>query len=208
MPGWTTQWGRKLHAVLVAALLASVGALACGCASAAAARRASAPAARRAAAPRNCAGANLHPNASDLAAVDAATLCLVNGVRVAHDARPLRANDELDDVAASQIASMLIGDYFADVSPSGQTALSVVAGTPYPAHAASFAIGQNLAWGYGQDVTPAHIVAEWMASPPHRTIMLGGEYRDAGVAVAPSAPALLDAPPPDATYAFEFGVRF
>jgi uncharacterized protein YkwD len=158
--------------------------------------------------PLNCAGAYLRPNASDLAAVDAATLCLVNWMRAAHDARALRANGELDDVAASQIESMLSGDYFADVSPSGQTAMSVVAGTPYPAHAASFAIGQNLAWGSGEDVTPAHIVAEWMASPPHRTIMLSGEYRDAGVAVAPSAPALLDAPSPDATYAFEFGVRF
>ena len=208
MPGRTTRWGRKLHAGLAAALLAATGALACESASAARAGRTSGAAAKHAGRSRECGGAQLRPNARDLAAVESATLCLVNSLRVTHDAPALRTNDVLGEVAASQIDAMLSEDYFADVSPSGQTALGLVEATTYPAHAASFAIGQNLAWGSGGDVTPAHIVAEWMASAPHRTIMLSEEYRDAGVAVSPGAPALLDAPPPDATYAFEFGARF
>jgi len=169
---------------------------------------AGATSATAAAAAYGCPGAHLRPNASNLAAVEAATLCIVNRVRAAHDAAPLHANHVLAHVAAGQIAAMVHGDYFADVSPSGQTPLSLVAGTAYPAHAASFAVGLNLAYGTGHDVTPAHIVAEWMASPPHRAIMLSEQYRNAGVAVAPTVPAFLRVGRPEATYAFEFGVRF
>ena len=197
MPGWMRQHRRKPKAVLAATFAACAGALASGPATATASTAA-----------HGCAGAHLRPSARNLAAVKAATLCIVNQVRAAHGAPPLHASQVLAHVAAGQIAAMLHGDYFADVSPSGQTPLSLVAGSAYPAHAASFAVGLNLAWGTGHDVTPAHIVAEWMASPPHRAIMLSEQYRNAGVAVAPAVPAFLRAGRLDATYAFEFGVRF
>ena len=67
---------------------------------------------------------------------------------------------------------MVRWDYFADDRPTGQTPLSLVAITRYPVHRAASPIGQNIAWGTGSDTTPAHIVAAWMASPPHREIML------------------------------------
>jgi uncharacterized protein YkwD len=102
---------------------------------------------------------------------------------------------------------MVHGDYFADVRPSGQTPMALVAITRYPAHAAAFAVGQNLAWGTGTYTTPAHIVAEWMASPPHRRIMLATAFRDAGVAVMTAVPEVLHAGTRGATYALELGVR-
>ena len=46
-----------------------------------------------------------------------------------------------------------------------------------------------------------------MASPPHREIMLSGEYRDAGVAVTPAVPAVLAPAWPRRHYAIEFGAR-
>ena len=52
-------------------------------------------------------------------------------------------------VAGSQVASMVRWDYFADVGPSGQTPLSLVGVTRYPAHTAGYAVGQNIAWGTG-----------------------------------------------------------
>ena len=110
-------------------------------------------------------------------------------------------------MAASQVTHMVHADYFADDRPTGQTPLSLVAVTRYPAHAADFTVGQNIAWGTGSYTTPAHIVAEWMASPPHREIMLAGEFRDAGVAVTPAVPTVLQASRRGATYAIEFGVR-
>jgi uncharacterized protein YkwD len=119
----------------------------------------------------------------------------------------LHANRELRRVATSQVDAMVRGDYFADVGPTGETPLALVAVTRYPAHAGQFAVGQNIAWGTGRDTTPAHIVEEWMASPPHREIMLSSEYRDAGAAVTPAVPTILGAGARGATYAIEFGVR-
>jgi uncharacterized protein YkwD len=154
-----------------------------------------------------CAGANLRPSAANARAVDAATLCLIDRLRSARGLRPLRANRELAHVATSQVTSMVRYDYFADDRPSGQTPMALVAVTPYPAHAAQVAVGQNIAWGTGVDATPAHIVAEWMASPPHREVMLGSAYRDAGVGVTPAVPKLLRTSDRGATYAIELGAR-
>ncbi len=102
---------------------------------------------------------------------------------------------------------MVRSDYFADNRPTGQTPMSLVVGTHYRAHAARISVGQNIAWGTGLYSTPAHIVAEWMASPPHRTIMLSGEFHDAGVAVTPALPSVLHRGRRGAVYAVEFGVR-
>jgi uncharacterized protein YkwD len=158
-----------------------------------------------------CPGATLTPDGSDIATVDAATLCLINQIRAAHRLHRLHANRYLLGVADSQVTTMVSWDYFADVRPSGQTPLSLVGVTRYPAHAAGIAVGQNIAWGTGSYASPEHIVAEWMASPPHRAVILTGKYRDAGVAVTPAVPGVLRAGHPGAgaggTYAMEFGVR-
>ncbi len=171
--------------------------------SAAAAAR---PRARAAGAP--CRGATLRPTGADAALVDAATLCLINQIRAANGLRPLRANRYLLRVAASQVSAMVGTDYFADVRPSGQTPLALVNVTRYPAHAAGVAVGQNIAWGTGSYSSPLRIVAQWMASPPHRAVILTSEYRDAGVAVDPAVPGVLGAGKSGATYAMEFGRRF
>ncbi|MGO9319876.1 MAG: CAP domain-containing protein [Solirubrobacteraceae bacterium] len=181
--------------MLTGVLLACMGTFAADTAGAAAARSA-------------CRDAHLRPTAANLGAVDAATLCLVNKERTARGLRPLHANRELGHVAASQVGSMVRRDYFADIGPSGQTPLSLVAVTRYSAHAAQVEVGQNIAWGTGSYTTPAHIVQEWMDSPPHREIMLSGEYRDAGAASTSAVPAVLGTRGHGATYVIEFGARF
>ena len=155
----------------------------------------------------SCSGTGLRPNAANVRTVDTAVLCLIDRIRAAHGLRPLRTNRELRGVAASQVIAMVHRDYFADVRPSGQTPMALVGGTRYPAHTEDIAVGQNIAWGSGRDATPGHIVAEWMASPPHRAIILTGEYRDAGVAVTPALPSVLRAGKLGALYAVEFGMR-
>jgi uncharacterized protein YkwD len=173
--------------------------------SCAAAHEASASVATRPSVP--CPGADLRPSASNTPAIDAATLCLIDQVRAVHGLTALRSNRELGTVATSQVANMVRWNYFADVGPTGQTPLSLVVVTRYPAHAADFAVGQNIAWGTGSDTTPASIVAAWMASPPHREIILSAQFRDAAVAVKPAVPSVLDVGHEGATYAMEFGVR-
>lgn len=154
-----------------------------------------------------CAGANLLPDGTNAAAVDAATLCLIDRVRAGRGLRMLHANLALRNVAAGQAYNMVRWNYFADVRPSGQTPMSLVTGTRYRLHAAHLAVGQNIAWGTGGFATPAHIVSEWMASPPHRQIMLAPVYRDAGVAVKPALPSVLHAGSQGAVYVVEFGAR-
>ena len=153
-----------------------------------------------------CRGANLRPTGHNAAAIDAATICLIDQLRVARHLHRLRSNTDLGTVAWSQVSSMVHRNWFADVRPSGQTPMALVAVTRY-AHAASISIGQNIAWGTGGYSTPAGIVAAWMASPPHRQIMLSSEFQDAGAAAAPQLPSVLHAGRRGAIYAIEFGVR-
>ncbi len=154
-----------------------------------------------------CRNANLLPTAANMRAVNVATLCLVDQIRTAHHLPLLRANRELQNVAAAQATEMVSRDFFSHDSPSGQTPAARVASTRYPAHARSLSTAQNIGWGTGTYATPAHMVAAWMASPPHREIILTGEYRDAGVGVAVPVPSVVAQGESGATYAIEFGAR-
>ncbi len=44
--------------------------------------------------------------------------------------------------------------------------------------------------------------------PPHRELILAGDFRDAGVAVKPAVPSVLARGKRGATYAIELGVRW
>jgi uncharacterized protein YkwD len=154
-----------------------------------------------------CLGANLIPSASNTTAVDAATLCLINQVRAANHLPPLRVNRDLQAVATGQAEDMVRDNYFGDDSPSGQTPAARIATTRYPAHAARLSTAQNIGWGTESSATPAGMVAAWLASPPHREVILTSEYRDAGVGVAPAVPAVLGRGTAGGTYAVEFGAR-
>jgi uncharacterized protein YkwD len=192
----------------VRGLLATLAVVALPCALGAWPATAAAAAGPRAsAAIASCSGSTMRPTGTDSATVASATLCLINHIRSTHHLRSLRPNRELLGVASSQVSTMLSWDYFADVRPSGQTPLSLVGVTHYPAHAADYAVGQNIAWGTGSFSDAAHIVGEWMASPPHRAVILTAKYRDAGVAVRPAVPGVLRTGESGATYAMEFGVR-
>jgi len=45
------------------------------------------------------------------------------------------------------------------------------------------AFGENLAWGQADLGSPVHTLGLWLASPPHRANLLGGRWRDLGLAV-------------------------
>jgi uncharacterized protein YkwD len=185
---------RKINAVLAAVPLL------CLSTAGAATASASAPG-------RGCAGAALSPSPGNAASVEVATLCLVNQVRAAHRLHALHANGELRMLATSQVDAMVRWDYFADNRPPGVTPMALIASTRYPAHTKSLAIGQNIGWGTGEYATPISMVAAWMASPPHRKIILTSGYREAGAGVTATVPSFLEAEFPGATYALEFGAR-
>jgi len=154
-----------------------------------------------------CAWANLRPTPTNAARIDAATLCLLDQIRVAHGLRVLKANRELQSVAVSQVDSMVRLNYFADVRPSGTTPAALVSATSYGQHAKSLSIGENIGWGTGGEATPAQMVAGWLRSPPHREIILTGEFRDVGVGATAAAPPSLAEGQAGATYALELARR-
>jgi uncharacterized protein YkwD len=155
------------------------------------------------AAQRSCKGTNLRPSRANAATIDAATLCLIDRTRIAHGLRPLKTNRELQAVAVSQVTDMVRLDYFADDRPTGQTPAALIAATRYGEHAKGLSIGENIGWGTGGYATPAQMVTAWLQSPPHREIILTGEYSDAGVGATPAVPSSLAEGQTGATYALE-----
>lgn len=153
-----------------------------------------------------CPGADLRPARYNAATIGATTVCLINQLRGFHHLRALRTNRSLARVASGQVREMVRFRYFADVRPSGETPGTLIASTGYAAHAASLATGENIGWGTGGEATPASMVAGWMASPPHRALILARAFRDIGVGMWPSVPWRSDGPL-GAVYAVEFGAR-
>ena len=96
---------------------------------------------------------------------------------------------------------MVRGNYFADHSLAGRTPLERIVPALRPAHVAT--TGQNIGWGAGADATPEAIVRAWMNSPPHRRIILTAAFREAGVGVAASLPAMLERGTSGATYTLD-----
>lgn len=158
-------------------------------------------------APASCPNAQLQPTRSNLAAIAAATFCLIQQVRVAHRLHPLRFNYPLQSVAAGQARDMVAGNYFGDNSISGLTPMQRILATPYPSHAKRVNSAQNIGWATGPFATPAAMVAAWMHSPPHREIILTARFRDVGVGVTPAAPSSLAQGLDGATYTLELGQR-
>jgi uncharacterized protein YkwD len=157
--------------------------------------------------PPPCPGADLRPGPENAAAAGAATVCLINQQRGAHHLRPLRANHYLQGVAAGQVRQMVHRNYFSDVRPSGQTPAALIASSRYAVHTFSLSTGQDIGWGTGPYQTPASMVSGWMASPPHRAIILAGAFRDIGVGISTSLPAILDQGRFGSVYAVEFAAR-
>ena len=66
-----------------------------------------------------CANTELTPEAGNIEAIDAATLCLVNQERARNGELPLRPNAQLAQAAQGHSEEMVSDDYFAHVAPSG-----------------------------------------------------------------------------------------
>ena len=153
-----------------------------------------------------CQNTELTPQAGDIAAVDTATLCLVNQERARHGEQPLQPNARLQQAAQSHSEEMVELNYFGHVSPSGETPAARILATGYiPSSDDGYTLGENIAWGTLQLSTPAAIVAAWIASPEHLANILYAPYRDTAVAIVPAVPASLSEGQPGAVYSQEFG---
>ncbi len=154
-----------------------------------------------------CQNTEITPDAANVTLAREAVLCLVNRVRAEHSLAPLKPNPQLQEAAESHNAEMLQVDYFAHVSPNGETPVQRIRSTGYIAsESVGYVIGENLAWGTYSLSTPKAIVAAWIASPGHLANILESRYTETGVGVTAAVPQSLGEGAPGATYAQEFGV--
>jgi uncharacterized protein YkwD len=100
---------------------------------------------------------------------------------------------------------MVTDRFFDHVSPTGATFVQRIRQTSYLARAASWSLGENLAWGSGFYATPRETMKSWMHSPGHRQNILEPRYREIGIGIAVGIPSGGDIP--GATYTNEFGKR-
>ena len=141
-----------------------------------------------------CQNTELTPTAENVSLVRAAILCLINRKRAENGESPLELSPDLEQAAEGHCQELISDDYFAHVSPAGETPVDRIRATGYiPGPSVGYVIGENLAWGTYQLSTPAAIVAAWIASPGHLANILEAQYRETGIGVTPAVPASLQA---------------
>jgi uncharacterized protein YkwD len=115
-----------------------------------------------------CRGTAARAAHASRAAMRRSALCLINGQRARYGRSALHADRRLARAAARHAADMARRSYFGHVSPNG-------ASPRRRARAAGWrgGVGEAIAWGCGSLSTAAATIRAWMASPPHRAIMLG-----------------------------------
>jgi uncharacterized protein YkwD len=153
-----------------------------------------------------CANGDLMPDATNIAVVEASTLCLVNQVRGQHGLPALVENTDLQASADQHNNDMVNADYFAHNGPGGDTPLSRIQATGYLADPnASYVIGENIAWGTLNLATPNSIVTAWVNSPEHLANILNASYTDTGMSISSSAPSSLAEGQQGSVYTEDFG---
>ena len=114
------------------------------------------------------------PGATD-AAIRTRMTALVNGYRASAGLPPVHETARLDDAARDQACRMAAIGRLAHDGPAG-TVMQRATRHGYRA----CLIGEAVAFGYH---TPAQTAAQWMASPPHRAILMNRGMHDMGLSV-------------------------
>jgi uncharacterized protein YkwD len=103
-------------------------------------------------------------------------LALVNDRRAQSGLVPLTLSPALNSAAANKAAHMFANNYWAHLSPAGNTPWEFIRGSGYNYQFA----GENLAKSF--DTSDA-IMDAWMKSPTHRANIMKPEYREMGLAI-------------------------
>jgi uncharacterized protein YkwD len=149
-----------------------------------------------------CANVDLVPDASNLAQVSQATLCLLNNERAARRLAAVSLADGLTRPSLAFSARMVAEGFFAHVSPDGGTLTDRLVAGGYIERDGAWTVGENIAWGQGPLSTPRSITAAWMNSPGHRANILAAGYDEIGIGVVLGTPGDTSW---GATYTTDFG---
>ncbi|HEX4733637.1 MAG TPA: CAP domain-containing protein [Thermoleophilaceae bacterium] len=148
------------------------------------------------------------PSQIGVAAAGQTILCLLNRQRTDHGLPPLRENGLLSQASLQHSQDMVQRNYFEHTTPDGRTVGDRLLALGY-ARGTTASSGENIAYGYARESTPAAIVALWMESPGHRADILRRSFTEIGIGIAAGAPVLPGAKQSDsATYTTDFGGVF
>ncbi|HEX6714737.1 MAG TPA: CAP domain-containing protein [Thermoleophilaceae bacterium] len=137
-----------------------------------------------------------------------ATLCLLNRERTRRGLPALRENGLLSAASLEHSQDMVRRRYFEHTTPDGQTVGDRLRTIGY-ARGVTASAGENIAFGFGRESTPAAIVRIWMDSPGHRADILRPSFTEIGIGIAAGAPELPSVKQADsATYTTDFGGVF
>jgi uncharacterized protein YkwD len=150
----------------------------------------------------DCGNVDLVPDASNLAQVSQATVCLLNNERAVRGLAPMRLADGLTRPSLAFSARMVAEGFFAHVSPDGGTLTDRLVAGGYIEREGSWTVGENIAWGQGPLSTPRSITVAWMNSPGHRANILTAGYDEIGIGVVLGTPGDTSW---GATYTTDFG---
>jgi uncharacterized protein YkwD len=139
-----------------------------------------------------------------LAVQTRAMACLIAFARAHEGVPPLRVSAKLDRVAALKVDADLACDEFSH-TPCGTDFMTWFEAVGYGLGSTRFAVGENLAWGRGEDASPEQIMRRWLESPEHRQNILSPRWREFGLGVRLQAAFL--GGPDTAVWANEFGSR-
>jgi uncharacterized protein YkwD len=146
-----------------------------------------APAGGRARGPRLGAAAHV-PLPEDVLALgfglqDQASLPLIaaiNGLRRARGLPTVRTSPALSRAAVAHVRALAAGGLFTHDWDDGTPFATWIQRYYPPVAGASWLAGENLVWATDR-LDPAQAIAAWLASPPHRRILLERSWRELGV---------------------------
>ena len=117
------------------------------------------------------------------AALEASVLREMNRVRAARGLSQLRAAPSLRTAARGHSQAMIAQDFFSHESADGTLFSERIRRHYSNAGYVRWSVGEALMATPSRAVDPEAIVAAWLESPPHRSIVLSPTWRDAGIGV-------------------------
>jgi uncharacterized protein YkwD len=121
-------------------------------------------------------------------ALQAALVGQVNALRTARGLPRLKPSPGLATAAAAHSTQMARLGYFSHNSANGASFSQRIASYYRSSGYRRWAVGENLVWG-APDLSAVRALKLWLASPPHRAILLDPRWRELGLAAVHSASA-------------------
>ena len=111
-----------------------------------------------------------------------AMVCLITFARSQEGVQPLRRSTKLDRVAGLKVDADLACDEFSH-TPCGRAFMTWFADVRYGLGSGRYAVGENLAWGRGEDASPHQIMRMWLHSAEHRRNLVSPRWHEFGLEV-------------------------